>query len=106
MAATAVEDIGTMITSSPEIRGGRPRVAGTGVTVMRIAGWYKLGMSPEEISENIYLSLAQVYAALTYYHANREAIDADLDAEAEEYDRAYQEHRLKRKQQQMLSQQP
>jgi len=106
MTATAVVDIGTMITSSPEIRSGRPRVAGTGVTVMRIAGWYKLGMSPEEIAENIYLSLEQVYAALTYYHANREAIDADLDAEAEEYDRAYQEHQLKRRQQQMLQQQP
>ncbi|MGH9934990.1 MAG: DUF433 domain-containing protein [Blastocatellia bacterium] len=106
MTATAVVDIGTMITSSPEIRGGRPRVAGTGVTVMRIAGWYKLGMSPEEIAENIYLSLAQVYAALAYYHANREVIDADLDAEAEEYDRALQEHRLKRKQQQLLQPQP
>lgn len=106
MTATTVVDIGTMITSSPEIRGGRPRIAGTGVTVMRIAGWYKLGMSPEEIAENTYLSLAQVYVALAYYHANREAIDADLDAEAEEYDKAYEEHRLKRKQQQTQQQQP
>jgi uncharacterized protein (DUF433 family) len=91
----AVTDIGTMITSSPDIRGGRPRVAGTGVTVMRIAGWYKLGHSPEEIAEMIQLSLAQVYAALAYYHANREAIDADLDHEAAEYDRLAQEHYLK-----------
>jgi uncharacterized protein (DUF433 family) len=102
MTATATVDIGTMITSSPEFRGGRPCVAGTGVTVMRIAGWYKLGMNAEEIAENIYLSPAQVYAALAYYHANRDAIDADLDAEAEEYDRALREHRLKRKQQQLL----
>lgn len=98
MAATEVVDIGTMITSSPEIRGGRPRVAGTGMTVMRIAGWYKLGFTPEEISRKIELSLAQIYAALTYYHANREAIDADLDAEAAEYDRAWMEHKLKRAQ--------
>ncbi|MGH9752018.1 MAG: DUF433 domain-containing protein [Blastocatellia bacterium] len=96
MVATEVIDIGTMITSSPEIRGGRPRVAGTGMTVMRIAGWYKLGFTPEEISRKIELSLAQIYAALTYYHANREAIDADLDAEAAEYDRAWMEHKLKR----------
>jgi hypothetical protein len=27
------------------------------------------------------LSLAQVYAALTYYHANREEIEADIAAE-------------------------
>jgi uncharacterized protein (DUF433 family) len=92
----AVIDIGTMITSSPDIRGGRPRVAGTGVTVMRIAGWYKLGYGPEEIAEMIQLSLAQIYAALAYYHANREAIDADLDHEAAEYDRLAREHYLKR----------
>jgi uncharacterized protein (DUF433 family) len=95
MVATEV-DIGTMITSSPEIRGGRPRVAGTGMTVMRIAGWYKLGFTPEEISRKIELSLAQIYAALAYYHANREVIDADLDAEAAEYDRVSMEHKLKR----------
>ncbi|SRR6266571_5408865 len=96
----AAIDIDTMITSSPEIRGGRPRVTGTGVTVMRIAGWYKLGLSPEEIAEQIDLSLAQVYAALAYYHANRELIDADLEAEANLYDRLAEEHRLKPQQEQ------
>jgi uncharacterized protein (DUF433 family) len=75
-------DIGTLIVSSPEIRGGRPRIAGTGVTVRRIAGWYRLGLSPEEIASEIpHLSIAQVYAALAYYHANREEIEADLAAE-------------------------
>jgi len=75
-------DIGTLITRSPEIRGGRPCIAGTGVTVRRIVGWYKLGLSPEEIADEIsHLSLAQVYAALTYYHANREAIERDIAEE-------------------------
>lgn len=75
-------DIGTLIVQSPEIRGGRPRVAGTGVTVRRIVVWYRLGLSPEEIADRIgHLNIAQVYAALTYYHANREEIDADLAAE-------------------------
>ena len=42
-------------------------VAGTSVSVQRIAGWYKLGLSPEEIAENFgHLSLAQVHAALAY----------------------------------------
>lgn len=76
-------DIGTLIVRSPEIRGGRPRVAGTGVTVQRIASWYRLGLSPEEIADRVgHLTIAQVYAALTYYHANREEIDDDLAAEA------------------------
>jgi uncharacterized protein (DUF433 family) len=76
-------DIGTLIVRSPEIRDGRPRVAGTGVTVRRIVTWYQLGLNAEEIADRIgYLTIAQVYAALTYYHVNREEIDADLAAEA------------------------
>jgi uncharacterized protein (DUF433 family) len=77
--ATAPVDIGTLITRSPAIRGGRPRIAGTGVTVQRIVGWYKLGNSPEEIAHQYgHLSLAQVHAALAYYHANREEIEAAI----------------------------
>lgn len=78
-------EIGTLIVRSPDVRGGRPRIAGTGVTVQRVVGWYKLGLSPEEIAERIgHLNLAQVYAALTYYHANREEIEAALAAEETE----------------------
>ena len=77
-----VTDIGSFIVRSDDIRGGRPRVAGTGVTVRRIVGWYKQVLSPEEISTQIpHLTLAQVYAALTYYHANRDEIEADISAE-------------------------
>ena len=61
----AVADSGKLIVRSDEVRGGRPRIAGTGVTVRRVVGWYKLGLSPEEISERVgHLSLAQVHAAL------------------------------------------
>jgi uncharacterized protein (DUF433 family) len=85
--ATAV-DIGTLIVRSPEIRGGRPRIAGTGITVHRIATWYKLGHSPEEIAPRIgHLTLAQVYAALAYYHANKEEIEAELAEDEADYDR-------------------
>ncbi len=57
-------------------------VAGTSVSVQRIAGWYKLGLSPEEIAENFgHLSLAQVHAALAYYHSNREEIEGYLRGE-------------------------
>lgn len=77
-----VTDIGPLIVRSDDIRGGRPRIAGTGVTVRRIVGWYKQGLSPEEIATEVpHLSLAQVYAALTYYHANRDEIEADIAAE-------------------------
>jgi len=88
-----VIDIGALIVRDPEIRRGRPRVAGTGVTVRRIVGWYKLGLSPEEIADRIgHLTLAQVYAALAYYHANREEIEADLKADESEADALERAH--------------
>lgn len=84
---TTITDIGTFITSSPDIRGGRPHLTGTGVTVLRIVSWYKLGLTPEEICDRIghpILTLAHIYAALTYYQANQAAIEADLATEAAE----------------------
>ncbi len=76
---STIVDIGTLIERSSEIRKGRPCVAGTGVTVRRIAGWYNLGLTPEEIAANIeHLNLAQIHAALSYYHANRSEIDTDI----------------------------
>ncbi len=75
-------DIGLLIERSSNIRGGRPRITGTGVTVQRIVGWYKLGLTPEEIAHEYgHLSLAQVHAALAYYHANREEIEKSLTEE-------------------------
>jgi uncharacterized protein (DUF433 family) len=73
----------SLIESNPDIRKGRPCIAGTGVTVRRIAQWYRLGDTPEDIMGRIgHLSLAQIYAALAYYYANHEAIEADLAEEA------------------------
>lgn len=85
-------EIGTLLVSSPEIRHGRPRIAGTGITVHRIAIMYKLGYSPEEIVRNYpHLNLAGVHAALAYYHANQSQIDAELEAEQAEYERLERE---------------
>lgn len=86
-------EIGTLIERSPEIRGGRPRITGTGVTVRRIVGWHQQGLTPQEIVVEIpHLTLAQVYAALTYYHANCDEIDGDIAGEKAEADRVEREH--------------
>jgi len=96
----ALTDIGTLIEQAPGICGGRPCVAGTGVSVLRIAGWYKMGRSPEEIADQYgHLTLAQVHAALAYYHANQEAMEAATAAEEEEADRLEREHRAARESQ-------
>ena len=66
-------------------------MAGTGVTVQRIVGWYKLGLTPEEIADRVgHLSLAHVYAALAYSHANQEEIEANIvddDTQAKHWNR-------------------
>ena len=86
-------DIGTLIARTPEIRGGRARAAGPGVTVERIVSWYKLGLSPEQIADEPgHLTLAQVHAALAYYHANREEIESALAAEWARADRPARQH--------------
>jgi uncharacterized protein (DUF433 family) len=75
-------EIGSLIDRDPAIRAGRPKIAGTGVTVMRLAAWYKMGLTPEEITAQYgHLSLAQIHAALAYYHANVDEIEADLAQE-------------------------
>ena len=41
-----------------------------------------MGMTPEEIVlEYPHLTLAQIHAALAYYHVNRDEIEADLAQE-------------------------
>jgi uncharacterized protein (DUF433 family) len=73
-----------LVIRDPELRGGRPIIAGTGVTVRTVVGYYKLGMTPEEIADEMGIALSGVYGALAYYHLNREEIEADIRANSEE----------------------
>ncbi len=82
----------SMLEQSSEVCGGRLRIAGTRITVQQIAALDKQGQSARTILENCpYLTYAQVYAALAYYHANREEIDVQLDGEEQEFDRRKEE---------------
>lgn len=77
--------IDALIEKNPLLRGGRPIIAGTGTTVRSIAGLYKLGYGAEQISTQLpHLNLAQIYAALAYYHLNVADIEADIEADSEE----------------------
>ena len=78
---TIATDIGTLIVSNPKICGGRPRIEGSRITVSHIVIDYRAGMTPEEMLEDRpHLSLAKIYAALAYYHANKAEIDRDIEA--------------------------
>lgn len=56
---------------------GAPYIAGHRIRVKDVVMWYEyLGMSADEISINYDLNLADIFAALAYYHANIETLQA------------------------------
>ena len=64
---------------SPGVAGGKPRIAGHRITVHNVVIWHeRLGLSADEIASDYGLSLADVYAALTYYYDHREEIDESI----------------------------
>ncbi len=74
--------IGSMIESRPGVCGGHPCLANTRVPVHRVAGYYRLGYSPEEILGLLNsLSLPQVYAAIAHALANPEEVDRAIREE-------------------------
>lgn len=78
-------EIANLLVSTPEVCGGRLRIDGTRITVNQIAVLYQQGHNAEDIAHEFpHLTLAQIYTALAYYHANREEIEADLEAEEKE----------------------
>lgn len=65
--------------------GGKPRIAGHRVRVQDIVVWTEQGQSPDEIVAHIAsITLADVYAALAYYHDHRAEIDRDIRLELEQ----------------------
>ncbi|MCI0428718.1 MAG: DUF433 domain-containing protein [Nitrospiraceae bacterium] len=70
------------IAISEDVVGGKPRIAGHRITVQHIVIWHeRMGLSADEIASNHGLSLADVYAALTYYYDHRQEIDAAIVAD-------------------------
>jgi uncharacterized protein (DUF433 family) len=81
------------LVSSADVCGGRLRIDGTRITVNQIAVLNKEGYTAEEIADQYpHLTMAQVYAALSHYHANQEEVEADLTAEEQEARRLEQEY--------------
>ncbi len=71
--------IGEHIEHTSDVRSGKPRVKGTRVTVADIVLWTEQGMSPDQlVTEFPQLGLADVHAALAYYHDNRDTIDNQI----------------------------
>ena len=97
MASEATIDIGTLIESRRDLHGGRPCIAGTGMTVQAIARRYQQGNSAEQSARDIPdIPLSHIHAAVAYYLANRAGIDGELVEHQAEADRLFEEWKRER----------
>jgi len=64
---------------------GKPFISGTQIKVSDIVNWHEqLNLSPVEIiSRHSNLTVAQIYAALSFYHDNKQDLDLDIDKTAQ-----------------------
>lgn len=75
-------ELDAMIQRSPGILGGKPSLHGHRIGVHRVAGWWRAGLSIEEIGERLSgLTPAEIHVALAYYHLHRPEIDGYLEEE-------------------------
>src|SRR5574341_2194932 len=74
MAVLSIEHI----ESDPNIMRGSPRIAGARVRVQDVWLRYRDGDRAQEIAEEFEITVAQVFAALSYYYDHREEIEADM----------------------------
>ena len=73
------------ITMQKDICGGNPIIKGTRTSVANITGYYRLGLTPEEIKRELpHLNLAQVFDALAFYFDHREEIDREMEKDLED----------------------
>lgn len=68
---------------TPDVCGGKPRISGHRIKVQDIVIWHEeMGMSPDEILyHHPSITLADVYAALAYYHDHREEMRSQIRAD-------------------------
>lgn len=77
-----VDVIEAHIVKTPNVMGGKPRIAGHRISVQDVAIWRnELGYTVEQIAEDYKLNLSDVYAALTYYYDHKTEIDDAMERE-------------------------
>ncbi len=76
--------IDQLIVKTPGTCGGRARLAGKRIPVSSIYRWFLAGHAPEDIlSKYERVSLAEIYAAISYALSNRSEITAEIQEEDE-----------------------
>ena len=78
------------VVSTPGVRGGRPCIEDTRISVLDIVGLHLQGVPPEAMLDRYMthrpLTLADVHAALTYYYDHQAELDAIMAADRELFD--------------------
>jgi uncharacterized protein (DUF433 family) len=68
-----------LISIDPAIRDGQPCIAGTGIRVTDVALAHLFHQrTPDQITSDYELSLAQVHAALAYYYQHKSELDTQI----------------------------
>ena len=63
----------------PAIVGGKPHIKGHRITVQNIVIWHeRMGRSADEIAGEYNLSLADIYAALSYYFDHQAEVNGSI----------------------------
>jgi uncharacterized protein (DUF433 family) len=72
----------------------RIRIAGTRVNLEHVIELYTGGMTPEQIYAYFgsWPPLENIYASITYYLANKDAVDAYIARVEADFQKRYQEH--------------
>ncbi len=80
MATATGETVYSHVTKDPKVCEGRACIDGTRFRVVDVVVLQRQGFTPEQIVEEYaFLNLAQVYAALSYYHEHKSEIDESFE---------------------------
>ena len=84
MATATMKSV--QIVKTPGVRGGKARIEGSRICVLDVVYLHKAGRTPEQIQvEYPDLNLAQIHGALSFYYDHQSEVDADIEANREEY---------------------
>lgn len=73
------------IVETEGVMGGQPRINGRRISVLQISEWVRTeGMTPETVSSEFDLPLADIYRALAYYYDN---VDRMRELREQRYER-------------------
>ncbi|MEM9599086.1 MAG: DUF433 domain-containing protein [Acidobacteriota bacterium] len=80
------------IVSDPDVRGGSPVIADTGIRVSDLAAYHTVeGLDPGQLALQFGLDLTDVHAALAYYYRHKPEIDREIRDQAEQANALRQE---------------